>query len=207
MRTVRLSFTNVAATVALVASLSGSAYAAATVTGAGIRNGSLTGADLRDNSVKSRDVRDGSLSGADLAGLTGDDVAGGSLARDDVAPGQAAPGPAGPAGPAGPQGDKGAGGTTDVLASQSRDVLLPEGQNVTATASCPEGTVAVGGGAGHSGTPKDRVLIKYDAPVEDDGTRPEEGETATQWEATAQNVLGSGTSDIIMTVHVLCAAP
>jgi hypothetical protein len=87
----------------------------------------------------------------------------------------------------------------------AREVVIPSGQNLAGTASCPPGEVAVGGGAGHSGQQDDLVLIKYDGPVEADGTPPEDGEPATQWEAAGEHSFLSGLPSVTMTVSVLCA--
>jgi hypothetical protein len=203
----RLSYTNVTATIALVAALSGSAYAAATFTGADVRNGSLTGADLRDGSVTGRDTGAETLSGSDLASgaLGSAHLAEGSLAAADVAPGQGPAGHAGPPGPAGPAGAQGPTGTTQLVTRLAREEIITSGQNLTATASCLAGEVAVGGGAGLTAQQDDLVGIKYDRPLEADGTTPEDGERATQWEATGENSFLSGLPSVVMTVSVLCA--
>jgi hypothetical protein len=84
----------VAATLALVLSMSGTAFAAVMV----------TSEDIVDNSILSRDVRDGTLRGVDVADgtLTLADV--NDLAEQQLRGQQ---GPAGPQGPQGPQGDQG----------------------------------------------------------------------------------------------------
>ena len=203
----RFSYTNVTATLALVAALSGSAYAAATFTGADVRNGSLTGADLRNDSVAGRDVGAETLTGSDVASgaLRSAPIAEGSLARADVGAAQGPSGPAGPAGPAGPTGAAGPTGTTALVTRLSRDEIITSGQNLTATASCPAGEVAVGGGAGLTAQQDDLVAIKYDRPLEADGTTPEDGDPATQWEATGENSFLSGLPNVTMTVSVICA--
>ena len=43
-----------------------------------------------------------------------------------------------------------------------------------------------------------------DQPLEADGSTPEDGERATQWQAIGHNLIVSGVTRI-MTVHVLCA--
>jgi hypothetical protein len=51
----RITYANVAATLALFLALGGSAYAVS-VNGADVVNGSLTGKDIKNNSIKPRDV-------------------------------------------------------------------------------------------------------------------------------------------------------
>ena len=76
-----VTYANVTATIALVAALGGTSYAAVMVTGRQVRDGSLTGADIRNKSVTGRDVRDRSISGADVRdrSLSGSDLKPGSI--------------------------------------------------------------------------------------------------------------------------------
>jgi hypothetical protein len=62
----RPGYANVVATLALVAALGGTSYAASQLTGKDVKNESLAGKDVKDGSLKGRDVKDGSLTGADL---------------------------------------------------------------------------------------------------------------------------------------------
>lgn len=55
-------------------------------------------------------------------------------------------GPRGPAGIPGPQGPPGPAGVTEVRFAVGPDTPIGPGQVVTATADCPAGTLAVGGG-------------------------------------------------------------
>lgn len=202
MRIPRITYTDVAATLALFIALGGSSYAAATITGSSIRNGAVTSSDLKDGTVKGGDVGGGSLTGSDVknAAVTSSDLGDASLAAADLASAQL------PAGGAGPQGPRGPAGTTDPVARRAVDVPVQPGDLKTGTASCLGGEVAVGGGAGHSGTPDDLVAIMFDEPLEADGSTPEDGEPATQWQAAVHNTLFSGVNST-MTVHVLCARP
>jgi hypothetical protein len=115
-------YANVAATLALVFSLAGTATATSItlVTGRQVKDGSLTGADLRNNSVgasklkahsltakylrlgslTNREIRDGTLTLGDLSGET---IAALKGTKGD-------PGPAGPQGAAGSAGAQGATG-------------------------------------------------------------------------------------------------
>ncbi len=191
----KLTYTNVAATLALFVALGGSSYAAVTLTGANVRNGTMTGSDLRNESVEGRDVDNGSLTGTDLknGSVTASDL--GSLAGADVKPAQTAAGPQGPAGPA---------GTTQVLTRRISDVALDSGDAKDVTPRCLVGEVAVGGGAVHDGTVSDIVGVVYSYPLEADGSPPEDGERATAWRIGAENPFFSGV-DHTLTAYVLCA--
>ena len=95
----RLRYSNIISTLALVVALSGGALAAASalITGADVKDGSLSGLDIRNQSLSGLDIKDGSLSSSalslaarvNLRGETGSPGAKGE-------PG--APGPQGPAG-------------------------------------------------------------------------------------------------------------
>jgi hypothetical protein len=92
----RLSYANIAATLALFIALGGSATAAFVITGRDIKDGSIRGVDIRDSSLRGKDLKNNSLTGADIAN--------GSLRLGDFKPGDA------PAGPQGAQGAQGAPG-------------------------------------------------------------------------------------------------
>jgi hypothetical protein len=186
-----LSYTNVTATVALFLALGGSSYAAAKLTGADVRSGSVRGGDVRNGTLAGRDLRNGSLTTADLRD--------GALERADFAGVL-------PAGPAGPPGAPGPAGATDVVDRRAADVLLKEGESRLVTASCAPGEVALGGGAGHSGTKDDFVAIALAEPVAADGAPPDNGEPATGWRVLGDNARISGV-DRTLRVHVLCARP
>jgi hypothetical protein len=196
MRFPRLTYTNVAATLALFIALGGSSYAAAGFTGANIRNGTLTGSDLEDESVKGRDVANSTLTGADLktGSVTSSDVDNESLQGSDVKAGEL---PAGPAGPAGPRG------VTDVVTGRVIELVLLAGETKEVLATCLPGQVAVGGG----GTSPDGASFLAGAPVESDGTPPEDGDQPTQWRAIVQNPFPLGPPTARVSVRVLCAKP
>ena len=129
------SYANVAATLALIIALGGSAYAAVRITGANvvngsltgldIKNGSITGGDIRESAINSDDVEDGSITAADLHDAIHDGADG-------------APGATGPAGPAGPKGDKGETGA--------------KGDTGAAGSNGAAGTNGTNGAAGTNGT-------------------------------------------------------
>lgn len=136
----RRSFTyaNVMATVAVFLALGGSAYAL-TVTGKQVRNSSLTGADIKRKSVPGSDLTSSSVTSGKIrnGNLTGTDVRDGSLTRSDLAA-----------------------NATGVL---GREVVLGTANTGPAdtkfaTATCPSGKVAVGGGADIIGEDNDAFL-------------------------------------------------
>jgi hypothetical protein len=106
----------VAATLALVVSLAGSAAATsiALITGEDVKNGSLSGADVANHSVGAKKLKVHSLTAKYLrrGSVTNRAVKNGTLTVDDLSGDtvtalKGEPGPAGPAGPAGPQGPAG----------------------------------------------------------------------------------------------------
>ena len=56
----------VVAVVALIVSLTGSAYAALVITGKNIKNGTVTGRDIRNHSLSGRDVRHDGIGGGSI---------------------------------------------------------------------------------------------------------------------------------------------
>jgi hypothetical protein len=86
----RLRYADIAATLAVVISLGGTAYAAVKITGRDVVDGSLTGADIKKRSIPANRIKGGLPRGAaGPAGATG------------------ATGATGPAGATGPKGDTG----------------------------------------------------------------------------------------------------
>ncbi|HSV37702.1 MAG TPA: hypothetical protein VLI04_02980 [Nocardioidaceae bacterium] len=71
----RTTYANVAATLALAVSLSGTAYAAATIRSGDIVDGQVKTRDLAKNAVKSAKVKDGSLLRKDLKAGQADPIA------------------------------------------------------------------------------------------------------------------------------------
>ena len=85
MKRGRPTYATVAAALAILTTLSGTAYAALLITSKDIVDGSIKLKDLHTNSVGSTQVRDGSLTLADLAGTTKRSLgAGHSLVLDDI---------------------------------------------------------------------------------------------------------------------------
>ena len=119
----RLTFANVASLLALFVALGGTGYAATALPANSVGN-----AQLKPDSVGSGKVRDGSLKAVDFK--SGELPAGA----------RGATGPAGAAGAAGPAGTVKA--TVTVVATGS----IPGNTFGSATATCPSGYQAVGGG-------------------------------------------------------------
>jgi Collagen triple helix repeat (20 copies) len=138
-RRIRLTYANVVASIALFAALGGSSYAAISVTGKQVRDASLSGRDVRNGSLTSGDVRDQSLLARDF-----------KIGQLPVGPaGDRGPqGPIGPQGPTGPQGLQGEPGMPGISGYQIVTSKSPfsSDQGRTATADCPPGKVAIGGG-------------------------------------------------------------
>lgn len=128
-----VTYANVMATVAVFVALGGTSYAVATgsIDSREIKNNTVGTKDLRNNDVRSRDVRDRSLLAQDFK--AGQLPAGEAGAR----------GPQGPKGDTGLQGDPGMSGYVQVNGFSAGD----SSQEQSASATCPQGTKVVGGGA------------------------------------------------------------
>jgi hypothetical protein len=131
LRRPRLTYANVASSVALFLAVSGgTAFAAATIGSSQIRNGAVTNGKIANSAVTGAKVRTGSI--------TSSDIKNGSLRSSDFASGQLPAGPAGPAGAAGAAGPAGAAGA----GSSMNGVVSPAGTLVYGTGVT---AVSVGG--------------------------------------------------------------
>ena len=150
----RPRYADVAATLALVTSVSGSAYAAITVTSADIQDNTVQSRDVRDGTLRSRDLADGSVSLADindtseasLQGEKGEPGPTGPQGEPGLPGADGAPGTDGAQGPKGDKGDTGAPGSALAYAyvSVTGDVPQYAAKNVTAAmVTKPEGTSGV----------------------------------------------------------------
>ncbi len=112
MRTPRLTYANVASTLALFFALSGTAFAGAHlfVTGANVKNHSLTGIDIRTGSLGLRTLSPAAR--ANLRGARGPVGATGAQGAQGSQGAAGQQGTPGPQGAVGPQGAPGAGVTT-----------------------------------------------------------------------------------------------
>lgn len=103
--------------VCLVLGSTGGALGGALITGAQIKNGSVTGKDVKDKSLTAKDVKTSTLEALE-----------------------------GPRGPAGAPGAQGPSGIVERVTVTGSPVDVSGGTGGTATASCPSGYTAVGGG-------------------------------------------------------------
>jgi hypothetical protein len=137
----------VIATVALVAAMGGTSYAAKLITGKNIKNSSVTGKDIKNSSLTGSDIKNKSLTTSDLK-------------ASSVAALKGATGPAGAAGAPGPAGV----GVVTYVASDP--VTVADGAEAFIEAICPAGFVAIGGGQLTS----DVGLITPNSSFPSDGT-------------------------------------
>ena len=197
-----LSYANVASTLALVTALGGTAYAGATLAtnsvGSGqLKRGAVANSDIRNNAVTSAKVRNGTL----LAG--------------DFRPGQLPAGAAGPAGPrglTGPQGPAGAQGTPGTpgangvmgpVTVQRTDIAIADNTTQAAEVTCPDGQLAIGGGASVDQTGSDDIKLMVSRPG-NGGLVPNDGETfLNTWRTVYRNPAG-GTGAAEIRAFVLC---
>jgi hypothetical protein len=165
---------------ALFIAMSGTAYAASlprnSVGTPQLRNNAVTSAKVKDHSLLSKDFKAGQL----VRGPRGI---------------QGLQGPAGAAGPMGPPGARGAdgrSGATSVSVVDSAGVAIVAGATQTATASCPSGSSAVGGGGfTDSGDATMTDSFPTDSPP-------------TTWEADYRN---DTVADDVIHASVVCASP
>ena len=81
---------------------------------------------------------------------------------------------------------------------------MPASSDIEAAASCASGEIAVGGGAGHSGTVAENIGVVYSVPQAADGSPLQDGQRAGRWLAGLKNNVGAPRT---MTTYVLCAKP
>jgi hypothetical protein len=168
----RISSAHIIAMIALFVALSGSSYAAVTIRASQIRNNSIPGSKIKANSLPASKLKNNSITGAKLRNnsvgradlrtdaLNGNTGTGGGNVGAQGGDGTA--GPRGPQGPSGPRGLTGSSGAPGAPGANGQDgaaganaqgmttiaapgTLDPETGTGTVTASCPAGTVAVGG--------------------------------------------------------------
>jgi hypothetical protein len=113
MPTLRITYANVVATLALFIAVGGSSYAAVQLTAKNIAKGAVTAKHVKDRSLTGKDVRDRSL--------TGKDVRDRSLLARDFREGQLPSGATGPTGATGPAGATGKDGADGNDGSDGKD--------------------------------------------------------------------------------------
>lgn len=191
IRAPRPSLALVVAILALVVAMGGTSYAAVT---------------LAKNSVLSKHIKNGEVKTPDLknGAVTGAKVKDGSLAASDFAAGQVPTGPAGPAGPAGATGATGPAGPTNTVTVIASSAPIANGSFGSATATCPAGKQAVGGGVDPFNV--FTMFVTASHPMIDGGrpllTADGQHGPATAWRAQVRN--DSGAAQIIKVVAI-CA--
>ena len=182
-------YANVAATLALVSALGGTAYGAAMVSGLNIRDGSVRAVDLGRDSVTSAKVKNRSLQRADFAlGVLP------AVTPSGVGPAgpAGAPGPKGEPGAAGPKGEPGAPG-----AKGDTGATGPAGPTGNTGATGPQGPKGDTGNTGPQGPKGDTGNTGPQGPKGDTGnTGPQgpQGETGPQGPAGSSIVRSGFTS-------------
>lgn len=164
------------ALVALAVALGGTATAARTLIG---------GSDIASGAIKARHLAPGAVTGAKLAP--------GAVSLGKMSPSArpvtvaSLPGPQGQAGPAGPAGAAGGFDPNKLTPVEGPDVYVPTGTVGSATADCPPGQRATGGGFFSS--------VSFPA-----ASVP----GASSWGVVVWNDSGIG---VTVNAYVVCAAP
>jgi hypothetical protein len=186
-RRIRLTYANVVASIALFAALGGSSYAAISITGKQVRDASLSGRDVRNGSLTTGDVRDQSLLARDF-----------KAGQLPVGPegGRGPEGPIGQQGPIGPQGLQGERGLPGISGYQIVTSKSPFSSDTfkSATADCPSGKVAIGGGASGFGSIAG-IAVHTSGPSAD----------GSSWTAGAQEVVSSAATWSVG-AYAICAS-
>lgn len=179
----------VVASVALLLSLGGSAYATVA---------------LSPGSVGTRQLKNGAVTSEKLAGsaVTASKVKPYSLLSQDFAPGQLPAGPQGPQGPQGATGPQGPVGRTGLQgpAGVSGYQVITSTSPTSATsekavaANCPAGESILGGGVAAGSTSTDPLATQQSYPDNDN----------TQWFGAA-NDLAANPSAWTLAVYAICA--
>ena len=162
-----LSFSNAIACLALFVALGGTVYAAGRISGKQIKPSSLPGNRIKPRTITANRIRKTTLTGRQIKkhSLTGDQINQGTLTEVSAA-------------------------SLANVHYESVTVFLPIGHpSAMATANCPSGSYAIGGGA--------TVSHKDEATVNESGPSP----LHTGWTATGFAWSSSGTQ---MTVTAIC---
>lgn len=131
------SASTVIASIALIAALGGTSYAASRITGKDIKNNSVTGRDIKNSSLTTGDIKNG------------------SLRSKDFKKGEIPAGPQGPAGPSGPAGRAGADAFGSLSYVAGDEVEVGPNEEGYAEVLCPDGLLPTGGGAYNTALPDD----------------------------------------------------
>jgi hypothetical protein len=166
-----LTFANVVSMLALFVALSGGAYALT------IPKNSVGAKQLKKNAVTRSKIKNGAV--------TSSKVKTGSLLAEDFKARQL------PAGPPGPKGDTGASVKDAPL--PTRTTVFSQSGGGVATAVCPAGYVAVGGGGNTGSAAAGLKLSEPQSPSGDDAP--------TQWHVQSTN-----TAEMVI-AYVVCESP
>jgi hypothetical protein len=173
----RITYANVMATIAVFVALGGTSYAVKRIGSKEIADNSIRTRDIHDRTLLRKDFKAGQL----LRGRRGPRGARGRTGRT---------GKTGKTGARGRTGAAGLSGVTTVTADSPLD-----SNNKTATAQCPSGKRAVGGGATLKSGPADKIALAVSAP---------DGNPATGWKAGGLEVIAVP-DNWQLTVHAVCA--
>ncbi|HVF78653.1 MAG TPA: collagen-like protein [Solirubrobacteraceae bacterium] len=180
----------VIASLALFVSLGGVGYAAATIGSAQIKNNSVQGKDIRNGTIKTPDIAASTRNA--LKGKTGPAGLNG------------APGAPGQKGVDGAKGDTGAAGATNVTVVRT-SFAIPSGSTSAATAECPAGSRATGGGVAAIPSNEGDAVIQS-GPTGSDGlfVNTTTGTVPTKWFGRYRSASLDPTTGY---VWAICAAP
>lgn len=200
-----LSFANSISLIALFVALGGTSFAAVAltknsvgakqikknaVTASEIKRNAVAASELRSNAVASGDIADNGVGGADLSdnSVGSGEVINGSLLAADLAPGVLDVNPQ----------------ITTQFTQHPAD--LGDGVEVSIDAFCPEGQMAIGGGARGDDTLSEETNVGSSRPVistTSTGAPVDDG-TFTGWRASVQNRAGGVAAGIRPEVWVVC---
>jgi hypothetical protein len=191
----RLSYANVAASLALFVALGGVSWAAVTLPTGSVGNrqlkpGAVSTAKVRDRSLLAQDFKRGQLPRGELG-----------LAGERGVPGLK--GDKGDPGPPGAKGDPGAPGTTNVVVRSQDTEVQAAGGRALFQVPCAPGERAVGGGASLT-ISTTAAELQQSFPVADNGARVGDGQTPTGWVSLIKNESAEATG---ATGYAICARP
>lgn len=165
------------------------------VTASEVKRNAVGASELRSNAVASGDIADNGVGGSDLSdnsvgigeltdnAVGSSEVANGSIAEADLVAGLLAK-------------------SLDVTV-QRTDVALADNTTQAVEASCPAGTVGVGGGSSVDQTGSDDIKQLVSRPG-NGGFIPNDGEASNDWRAVYRNPAG-GTGAAEIRAFILCA--
>jgi hypothetical protein len=189
-----LTYANVMSTIGVFAAFSGVAWAASlpknSVGADQIKKDAVQASEVKQNAVAAPEIKAGAVGSSELLD--------GSLTAVEFAPGVQLKGD---------KGDKGDAGVVGQLTTQTEvSPNIPDGNMDVATADCPAGQRAIGGGA-RADSLDITAQLTTSRPAKSlaDPNPPVDGESFTAWRAGAYNRPGEGNATIRVEVWVVCA--